>query len=435
MSTYDVIVVGAGPAGMSAAAAAAEAGCRVCVLDDNHSAGGQIWRRAIRETGASLSHGDEYLQCVNRLDAAKAEIRSGTRVVTEPQPGSLRVEHDSSWSDLKYERLILATGAREVFLPFPGWTLPGVMGAGGLQALVKSRLPIAGTRVVLSGTGPLLLAVAAELARRGARIEGVFEQASLGSLLRLGAGLIVHPEKIIEGMRYRNSIRSTPYRAGSWVTEARGRDRLESVTVSCGGELRDIQCDYLGCGFHLTPNLELPRMLGCQIEGALVSVDREMRTSVANIFCAGELTGIGGLEKALIEGEIAGSSAAGKPTAHLRRQRERLVTFGRKLDTAFRVRAEIASLSQDETVICRCEDVKHAALTAARNWREAKLHTRCGMGPCQGRVCGPATAFLFGWQQEGIRPPSMPASLATLAAPCENETQIDSFDRSKLDHE
>jgi hypothetical protein len=160
-----------------------------------------------------------------------------------------------------------------------------------------------------------------------------------------------------------------------------------------------------------------------------------MRTSVAGIFSAGELNGIGGLEKALIEGEIAGRSAAGETTAHLHRRRDRLVLFGRKLDRAFRAREEIASLSRDETIVCRCEDVKYASLAASRNWREAKLHSRCGMGPCQGKVCGPATAFLFGWHAEGIRPPSMPATLATLAASCENETQIDSFDRSKLDHE
>jgi NADPH-dependent 2,4-dienoyl-CoA reductase/sulfur reductase-like enzyme len=435
MSGYDVIVVGAGPAGMAAAAASAEAGCRVRLLDDNHSTGGQIWRRASGETRDSLSHGKEFLQCVDRLREAKAEIRSGTRVVAQPRPGSLRVEHENSWSDLQYERLILATGAREVFLPFPGWTLPGVMGAGGLQALVKGGLPIAGKRVVLSGSGPLLLAVAAELARRGAHIEGVYEQASLGSLIRLSAGLIGHPRKIVEGLRYRNSIRSTPYRAGSWVTEAHGSQRLASVTVCCGGKLREIRCDFLGCGFHLTPNLELPRLLGCQIEAGSVSVDAEMRTSVAGIFSAGELTGIGGLEKALIEGEIAGRAAAGKPTAHLHRRRERLVTFGRNLDTAFRVREEIATLSRDETVICRCEDVKRSALATAQSWREAKLHTRCGMGPCQGRVCGPASAFLFGWQPDEIRPPSMPASLATLAAPCENESRIDLFDRSKMDHE
>lgn len=314
------------------------------------------------------------------------------------------------------------------------------MGAGGLQALVKGGLPIAGKRVVLSGSGPLLLAVAAELARRGAHIEGVFEQASLGSLLRLTGGLIGHPQKLLEGFRYRNSIRQAPYRAGSWITEAhgaeaRGNNRLASVTASCGGRLREIECDFLGCGFHLTPNLELPRLLGCQVERGSVSVDSEMRTSLDGIFCAGELTGIGGLEKALLEGEIAGRSAAGKPTAHLHRRRERLVLFGRYLDTAFRVRPEIATLSRDETVICRCEDVNRSALAAARNWREAKLHTRCGMGPCQGRVCGPVTAFLFGWEQERFRPPSMPASLATLAGPCENETQIDSFDRSKMDQE
>jgi NADPH-dependent 2,4-dienoyl-CoA reductase/sulfur reductase-like enzyme len=428
MSAYDVIVVGAGPAGMTAAAAAAEAGGRVCLLDDNLSTGGQIWRGANREAVASQSHSKEFLQCVNRLRDSKAVIHSGARAVGLPGQKTLRVEQENSSMDLRYQRLILASGAREVFLPFPGWTLPGVMGAGGLQALVKAGLPIAGKRVVLSGSGPLLLAVAAELTRRGARIEGVFEQAPLASLLRLSAALIMHPAKLIEGLRYRVLTHQSSYNTGSWVTEAHGSERLVAVTVSMGGKLREIPCDFLGCGFHLTPNLELPRLLGCRVESGTVSVDAEMQTSVPSVFCAGELTGVGGLEKALIEGEIAGRSAVGKSSVHLHHRRERLAHFGRALDTAFRVRDEIATLARDETVICRCEDVTRAALAEARTWREAKLHTRCGMGPCQGRVCGPATALLFKWQQGGMRPPLMPASLATLAAPCENGEQRDSLE-------
>jgi D-hydroxyproline dehydrogenase subunit alpha len=438
MSAYDVIVVGAGPAGMTAAAAAAEAGGRVCLLDDNLSAGGQIWRGANRGALASQSHSKEFLQCVIRIRDSKAEIRCASRVVSQPGPATLRVEQENSWQenswresscvDLRYQRLILATGAREVFLPFPGWTLPGVMGAGGLQALVKAELPIAGKRVVLSGSGPLLLAVAAELTRRGARIEGVFEQAPLASLFRLSAALIMHPARLIEGLRYRVSTHQSSYNTGSWVTEAHGSDRLVAVTVSIGGKLREIPCDFLGCGFHLAPNLELPRLLGCRVESGAVSVDAEMQTSVLGVSCAGELTGVGGLEKAMIEGEIAGRSAVGKSSAHFHHRRERLARFGRALDTAFRVRDEIATLARGETVICRCEDVTRAALAEARTWREAKLHTRCGMGPCQGRVCGPATAMLFGWQQGGVRPPLMPASLATLAAPCENGEQSDSLE-------
>lgn len=111
MSAYEVIVVGAGPAGMSAASAAAEAGCRVCLLDDNQSTGGQIWRRALEENGDSLSHGKEFQRCVKRLRHAQVEIRNGTRVVAQTRSGSLRVERENSWSDLHYERLILATGA------------------------------------------------------------------------------------------------------------------------------------------------------------------------------------------------------------------------------------------------------------------------------------------------------------------------------------
>lgn len=404
---------------MAAAAAAAEAGRRVILIDDNPAPGGQIWRGYSESAGTSQPHAALYGTLARRLQAAQVQLLSGTRVVDRPDPGVLRVERESGSTDIAWDQLILATGARERFLPFRGWTLPGVMGAGGLQAMVKAGLPVAGKRVVLSGSGPLLLAVGANLSRHGAIVAGIFEQAPLPRLLRFAARLAAHPGKLLEGARYRLQTFSAAYRTSSWVTQARGDECLRSVTVRSGAATREIACDYLGCGFHLVPNLELPRLLGCAIQDLYVRVDSTQQSCVSGVYCAGELTGIGGLEKALVEGEIAGLAAAGRSTAHLAHRRKRALQFARDLDSAFASRAELRNLCDAKTIVCRCEDVRYTALEGSHSAREAKLHTRCGMGACQGRICAPATAFLFGWESDSVRPPILPAAIRTLAAECE----------------
>lgn len=416
MTHCDILVVGAGPAGIAAATVAAESWRRVRLVDDNAAAGGQIWR-GYEAHSVGQPHARVFARWRQRMMNAKVELRFGTRVVAQPGPGVLRVESDDGCEDIHYERLVLATGARERFLPFPGWTLPGVMGAGGLQAMVKSSLPIAGKRVVLAGSGPLLLAVAAGLARRGAQIAGIFEQAPLDRLIRFGANLMSQPGKIIEALRYRLSALSAPYRTAAWVTRAGGDGKLQAVTVKLGASQREIGCDYLGCGFHLVPNLELPRLLGCVIDRDYVVVDANQQSSIRHVYCVGELTGIGGLEKALIEGEIAGLSAAERSATHLLGQRDRLRHFAQRVDRTFALRAELRDLADDGTFICRCEDVRRDALAGLRSWREAKLQTRCGMGPCQGRICGPAVTYLFNWEPDSVRPPLTPTSLSTLEVP------------------
>ena len=413
MTSFDVVVVGAGPAGMAAAAAASKHGADVCLIDDNAKPGGQIWR------GSDGHDDDRFAAHRNALEAARVDLRGESRVVAHPASKVLRIETLTGFEDLGYRRLILATGARERFLPFPGWTLQGVMGVGGLQAMVKGGLPIEGKRVVLSGSGPLLLAVAAALARKGAQILGIFEQASAGRVMTFGVQLLRFPGKLREGAAYRVAARHAPFRTGAWVVKARGDRSLQSVTVSVNGALSTIECDYLGCGFHLVPNLELPRLLQCQIRSGYVDVNDTQETSVRGVFCAGEPTGIGGLEKALCEGEIAGLVCAGRSGAHLFKRRDRQLWFARQLDLAFALRPELRELVAPDTFVCRCEDVRRRALDSMLSWREAKLHTRCGMGPCQGRICGPATEFLFGWNSDHPRPPVYPARVSTIACAAE----------------
>jgi NADPH-dependent 2,4-dienoyl-CoA reductase/sulfur reductase-like enzyme len=418
---FDVVVVGAGPAGIAAATIAAESGRRVCLLDDNAASGGQIWRGFRTETARSYTHGRSFLDWTQRLQRTDCEVWNGWQAIDAPSPGLLRLERDGETKDIAFARLILATGARERFLPFHGWTLPGVMGAGGLQALVKSGLDPTEKRVVLAGSGPLLLAVAAGLTKSGARIAGIYEQAESGPLAWFGLSLLGQPAKLAEGARYRMQTVYAPYRTGSWVVRAEGRGRVEQVIVTDGRKQWTVACDWLGCGFHLVPNLELPRLLNCRIHGGYVAVDSLQQSSVPHLACVGELTGIGGVEKALVEGQIAGWAAAGRDAeAHaLARRRKKFEGFAMRMERAFALRPELRGLADDPTLVCRCEDVTHAALTQCHSWREAKLHTRCGMGACQGRICGTAAEFLYGWELLGVRPPVLPAKVSTMAAEAE----------------
>jgi len=402
---------------MAAACAAAESGCRVTMVDENAAPGGQIFRGYADTETADQPHARTFSSLYGRVRAANIDVLAATRVVDAPAPQVLRVEDESGARDLQYDRLILVTGARERFLPFPGWTLPGIVGAGGLQVLVKSGLPVAGKRVVLAGSGPLLLAVAANLAKNGAVIAGVFEQAPVARLARFAASLVTHPAKLLEGAQYRFAVRSASYCTNAWVKQASGTNWVESVTVRTSKGSHTIACDYLACGFHLVPNLELPRLLGCDLCDGYVRVDSSQQTSIPHVYCAGELTGIGGLDKANVEGRIAGLSATGIPARHLHARRNRAMRFARQLDAAFALRPELRELAAADTIVCRCEDVCRSALEGLHSGREAKLHARCGMGPCQGRICGPATRFLFGWESEGMRPPVTPARIETLTAP------------------
>jgi NADPH-dependent 2,4-dienoyl-CoA reductase/sulfur reductase-like enzyme len=411
-AAFDILIVGAGPAGLAAAVAASARGKSVGVVDDNPGPGGQIWRSG--ETGPPSR---EAARLFDRIRAARFETLAATQVLAPLEPGLLLAESESTAIELRYKRLVVATGARELFLPFPGWTLPNVMGVGGLQAMVKSGLPIEGKRVVVAGSGPLLLAVAAYLKGRGAKVALVAEQASFSKVARFALGLWHEPRKIAQALALRTSMGRTSFEAGCWPVAAEGDNVLESVTLTEGSKTWSEPSDYLACGFGLAPNVELPAALGCATYRGVVVVDALQRTTVTDGFAAGEVTGIGGLERSLVEGEIAGLAASGDEAAarFLFPRRDRAHRFARRLERAFALREELRHLARPETIVCRCEDVTHGALVPHSSWTEAKLQTRCGMGPCQGRVCGAAAEVLYGWTRTSIRPPIFPTALGHLA--------------------
>lgn len=412
---FDIAIVGAGPAGLAAAQAAAGAsGTAIAVIDDNPHAGGQIWRGGPQHSGDARA-----AQLWAELKQAdNVRFFSSARVLLPSAPGQLLVETPDAAFTLGYRKLILATGARERLLPFPGWTLPGVFGAGGMQALAKGGFPVAGKRIVVAGSGPLLLAVAATLTARGAQVVAIVEQARWQRAARFALSLAATPGKLLQAIRLRRQLAGIRYHLHSHVLRAEGEQKLTEVVLQIGSRQQAIACDYLACGFGLIPNAEAASAFGCAVADGAVQVDRWQQTSVADLYCAGESSGIGGVDLALVEGKIAGLAAAGDlaQAAQLVAARRRWQAFAARLARAFALRDELRQLADADTIVCRCEDVRHGDLQQQSSWRSAKLHTRCGMGPCQGRICGGATDFLYGWTQDSVRVPLTPARIGSLLA-------------------
>lgn len=405
---YDILVVGAGPAGLAAATEAAASGARIGIIDDNPRPGGQIWR-----AGPGVTMPPQARRLLARLQAASnIDRHGGSRVVARAGIKSLLIEDDADAWQADFDRLILCTGARELLLPFPGWTLPGVTGGGGLQALIKGGLPVAGERVVVAGSGPLLLASAATARQHGAHILRVAEQAGHGSVARFAAGLWRWPNKAIQAAQ----LFSHAYRVGHQIVEALGERRLEAVRIRHGDAIEELPCDRLACGFGLIPNTGLGQLLGCRLNAQAIAVDRLQLSSCVDVLAAGECTGFGGSELALVEGRIAGLSATGETSQaeRLMPERSRWQAFADALARDFALDPALGRLCRPDTLVCRCEDVPYAQLEGRGGWVDAKLASRCGMGACQGRICGAAAGFMFGWSQTAPRVPLCPTRLETL---------------------
>ncbi|AWW37805.1 FAD-dependent oxidoreductase [Streptomyces cadmiisoli] len=451
-------VVGAGPAGLAAAVAAAGLGVRVVLLDAAPGPGGQFYRQPAAGLGArrpgALHH---QWRTWRRLRAALDTLVDRGRVTcltehhvwaVEREADGLTVhallgpEQDRSVA-VRAASVLLATGGYEKVLPFPGWTLPGVLTAGGAQAMLKGGLVLPGRRAVVAGTGPLLLPVATGLAGAGAAVVALVESAGPKDFVRRSRALAAEPAKLAEGAGYAAGLvrHRIPFRGRHTVVEAHGGDRLEAVTVAAldaegrprAGTLRRLACDTLAVSHGMLPHTDLAETLGCRLDGPDVHVDDEQRTDVPGVWAAGEATGIGGAALALAEGHIAGHSVAARLAgtapdpdawAGAARVRTRLRAFFAALDGVYAPPRQWPELVTDDTVACRCEDVTAGAVRSAvrdlgaGDLRTVKLLTRAGMGWCQGRICAPGVAGVAGCDLTPTRRPiARPVPLGVLATP------------------
>ena len=410
----DVLVIGAGPAGLSAAKAAASGGAQVLVLDDNPQSGGQIWR------GGPLADLPAVATGLQRAVAERANIRiiTSAKVVGIVAAHMLLVETDTGAVHLRWQQLILCTGARERLLPFPGWTLPGVTGAGGLQALIKGGLPVQGQRIVIAGSGPLLFAVAASARKAGAKVLLVAEQVSLARVSGFARKLPLWPSKLLQAVQ----LRDAAYRTSSTVLAVQGDGKVQSATVQQGSRTVNLECDRVAVGYGLVPNIGLAQALGCAVQLSdgvqAIQVDAQQASSRPGVYAAGECTGIGGCERAMAQGSIAGLAAIGAThkARPFEKERKYWNAFAAHANSCFTLDDSLKNLPAPDTLVCRCEDVSHQTLQRYSSWTEAKIHSRCGMGACQGKVCGTAAQFLYGWQMPEARLPFGAARIATLAA-------------------
>ncbi|MFE6223203.1 NAD(P)/FAD-dependent oxidoreductase [Streptomyces sp. NPDC057854] len=447
----DLAVVGAGPAGLAAAVTAAALGLTVTLLDAGTRPGGQYYRHPDPALGATrpqaLHH--DWDAFARREAELRAYERAGRvrhlachQVWSVTGSGTDWTVHsrtdETAAAPVRARAVLLATGAYERQLPFPGWTLPGVVGAGGAQAMLKSGLVLPGRRVVVAGSGPLLLAVAASLAAAGARVPAVVEAAGYAPYARHTGALLRNPAKLAEGARHggallRHHVRPLLRHA---VVEAHGTDRVEAVTVArldrdwrpVPGTARRIPCDALAVGHGLVPELSLATALGCSTRTAAdgtvaLALTPGLRTSVPGVWAAGETGGVGGAQLALTEGEIAAHSIARRPAPPaLARRRARLRAFADAMGAVHRPGAGWTGWLREETAVCRCEEVPAGRVReaveelGATDARTVKLLTRAGMGWCQGRMCGPAVAALAGGAPAPDRRPlACPVRLGDLA--------------------
>lgn len=457
MTRRPLVIVGAGPAGMAAAVTAADAGLSPLVVDENPRPGGQIYRQppaALADRRPPAPRGAALLRRLSR-HRDRIELWTATAAWGLFPPRRLAVTRGDSWQLIEAEQLVLAPGAYEYLPPFPGWILPGVMTPGGAQALVKAMHVLPGRRALVAGTGPFLLVVALQLHRAGMEVAGVVEMAPTRDAVRALPGLLAHPGLLGEGLGYLVRLRRAgiPVHRGHVLIEARGESEVrEAVFAPCDGEghpdrsrARAVPADTVCAGYGFVPRTQLAQLAGCKLRfadalgGWVPEVGEDLETSVPGVWAAGDGAGVAGALVAELQGTLVGLAVARRLGAlgaaafraarrPLARRLARLARFRAALDRAYRLRPGLVALAAADTLVCRCEELTRAEVEAGiaaggTDLRTLKVMTRLGMGPCQGRMCWPATARLLaartGTSVEAAgplsaRPPTTPISLGCL---------------------
>lgn len=460
-----ITVIGGGPAGMNAALTAANAGIPVLLLESSPRLGGQYWRHLpenglnpwMGQSALQSDYGAGFLLRNQVMSNPKIEVLCAAQVwsVTKEEKIIVNFLHDGVSHRVSTQFLILATGAYDRTLPFPGWDIPGVMTPGSAQALLKGSHVLAGKKMVVAGTGPFLLPVADGLSKGGVEIVGLYEAHHLRKWVSHSGVALRNIKKILQGARYLGALHQ---RRGYVVISAHAgtSGQLEFVKIAKVDSkyhikeesITEIRCDAAAIGWGFTPDLSIAQSLALQLIAGqdgfpVVAVDEYQRTSDLRVFAAGEITGIGGSELSLTEGLIAGQSAADslmyidRTTTRTKiggnfKLRKKQRRFANTLLKIYSVKPGWKSWLTDETLICRCEEVSLGVLKSSitelgvTDARSAKLLTRVGMGACQGRICSRTAVEIIAGEQKvdvkvqdfistGNRPIFTPITLGQLA--------------------
>jgi NADPH-dependent 2,4-dienoyl-CoA reductase/sulfur reductase-like enzyme len=462
MRSAECVVVGGGPAGLAAARTAARHGVQVVLIDDNPELGGQYYRQmpaTFRASDRGARLGKESVEGRALIDEVRelgVELRLDSVVwgIFDRRVVALSTRDETD--RIAAQTLILAPGAYDRPVPFPGWTLPGVITAGGAQNLMKGYRVLPGRRVLIAGSGPLLLVVAHYLLRGGAHVAAICEAASLRRLWRYAPRMLAHLNFVQQGYRYTQEIKAAgiPFHAGHVIRRvAGGREVTAAVVSRCDAEWRpldgtelEFDVDTVIVGYGFVSSLELSRLAGCEHRweprlGGYVPVrNRELESTVPNVFIVGDGAGVAGSAVALAEGQAAGLAVAhrldrlagrhySRAASRARGRLLHLAGFRRVMDELYGFGQGVYELADEQTTLCRCEEVtvadaRDAVRDGATHVNEVKAWTRIGMGRCQGRMCGPALAHLVARAtgrpvtDAGVftpRPPAKPVPLAALA--------------------
>ncbi|WP_366658181.1 NAD(P)/FAD-dependent oxidoreductase [Fodinicurvata sp. EGI_FJ10296] len=455
--SYDLVVIGAGPAGLSAATEGAARGLSVLLLDEQPGPGGQIYRAS--ETSPLAGRGvlgPEYergrdLAAAFRASAAEYSPRSTVTDIT--RDGWVGIDCDGAIRYVHGRRILIATGAMERPFPIRGWTLPGVMTAGAAQTLLKSAGAVPGSRTVMAGSGPLLYLLAWQILQTGQPLHAILDTAapsktSLAVLSKL-PGAMRKPSYLVKGLRLLAAIKRSGVRHVQGVTglSAEGDGALNGVTFERGGKSERLDADLLLLHQGVVPNIQLTQALRCDHrwdDGQLCwrpVTDDWGVTSVANIAVAGDGGGIGGAVAAEYAGRVAAigaaidagrvdSDAGAQAAQPLRAALARDLAARPLLDALYRPADGFRVPEDDAVVACRCEEVtigeiRKAARMGATGPNQLKAFLRAGMGACQGRLCGLTVSETIARERGQspaetgyyrIRPPFKPVTLGALAS-------------------
>ena len=420
---YDIAVIGAGPAGGNAALMAARSGLRVVMLDEQPAPGGQVWRgkSASIVSAPATPEGTAGDTLRSALGESTVTQHSNTRVWDirrETDLWHLQILQDNTSSEITARALILATGAREYVQPVPGWTTPGVIGLAGATALFKQSLSLPGKRTVVSGTGPLVFYVASEIRRLGGEVAAIVTPNTRSDWARAVPAMLSQPKLLARGAVWMADLMlaRVPILWGHAVSEVSGTDGVTGVQtrdLSSGSAGPEFAADSLCLGHGLIPQIEAAQMLGVPIRhdpslgGWVPDAAPDGATPVKGLYLCGDGCGIRGVAAAGLQGTLTGARVArdlGKPapTPSLRPWLQ-AARFGQAMTALSLPRPEVQALTTPDTIVCRCESLCHADITAevatgAASANAVKSGLRAGMGPCGGKYCQTAIAALIAAQ-------------------------------------